>query len=96
MDNGSCENLGSIDQPQITAETPIPLPVTCPICGTESVTAFPALVVLTALTRWNNMALYASCHEGSWNASPAEIERIRAFLGEPWIDAHRYLVTPEA
>ena len=64
------------------------LPVTCPICGLESMTAFPVQVVAIALSRWNNMALYASCHEGSWSASPSEIAKIRDFLGSEWVKAH--------
>jgi hypothetical protein len=91
MDNGGSEHLGSIEQPPSAEETPTLLPVTCPICGVESMTAYPAIVVMTALTRWHNMALYASCHPGTWDASQAEMARIRDFLGEPWIEAHRHL-----
>lgn len=94
MDNGSGEQLSAIGPPQSAEETPILLPVTCPVCGTESLTEYPVLVVMTALTRWHNMALYASCHEGSWDASSAEMARIRAFLGDPWIEAHRHIMPP--
>jgi hypothetical protein len=88
MDN-SGGYLGSTEQPLSVAETPVLLPVRCPTCGAESMTGYPTIVVMTALTRWHNMALYTSCHPASWDASQAEMARIRAFLGEPWIDAHR-------
>ena len=41
---------------------------------------FPVQVVLIALTRWNNIALYASCHDAKWSARPAEVQQIRDYL----------------
>ena len=64
------------------------LPITCPQCGLESLVEFPVIVVVAALTRWNQMALHAGCHDGSWNASPAELARIRSHVGESWIHSH--------
>jgi len=52
---------------------------------------FPVQVVLIALTRWNNIALYASCHDAKWSARPAEVQQIRDYLGTEWLDAHRDL-----
>jgi hypothetical protein len=73
-------------------EAPTLVPVRCPICGQESVAIFPAIVVVVALTRWNNLGLHSSCHLASWNASKLELKNIRAHLGESWIDAHRPLM----
>lgn len=41
---------------------------------------FPIGVVIVALTQWNQMALHASCHESSWNASPSDLQAIRAYI----------------
>jgi hypothetical protein len=73
-------------------QTPTAVPVTCPQCGTQSLSEFPALVIIVGLTRWKNMVLSAPCHAGAWNASLAELDAIRVHLGEPWLDAHRYLM----
>lgn len=61
------------------------LPVKCPKCGEKSLSAFPVLVVQIALTRWNHIALYAHCHEVSWDASEEEVSALRAFVGEDWL-----------
>ena len=73
-------------------ESSILLPVKCPKCGSESLSEFPVIVVMMALTRWNHMALHASCHEGSWDASVAEIRQIRQYLGNDWIQTHQLSV----
>ena len=51
------------------------------MCGTDTVTEFPTLVVVTALTQWNNMRLHGTCHAVFWDASAAEIQSIREQLG---------------
>jgi hypothetical protein len=56
------------------------LPVTCRHCGIESFTEFPAEVVKVALTQWNNLALHADCHAGTWDASESEMKRISDYL----------------
>ena len=61
------------------------LPVMCPKCGEKSLSAFPILVVKTAVTHWNHIALYASCHGESWDASPDEVDALRAFVGKDWL-----------
>jgi hypothetical protein len=52
-------------------------------------TAFPVIVVVTALTHWQQMLLHADCHEGTWNATPAELDVIREHLGDQWLTFHR-------
>jgi hypothetical protein len=69
----------------------ISLPVLCPRCGQSSQTKFPVPVVVIALTRWNNMALYCECHDSNWTATQEEIQTLRAYLGQEWLDAHRDL-----
>lgn len=64
------------------------LPVTCPKCGKNSMSEFPIAVVAMAMARWNNMALYANCHEGGWDAQDSELERIRSYLGVEWLRQH--------
>jgi hypothetical protein len=64
----------------------VEVPVQCPSCGIVRMTSFPVLVILAALTKWQQMRLYAGCHDGAWDASPAELQAIRQHLGEEWID----------
>ena len=65
------------------------LPVICRTCGAETLTEFPTLVVTVALSRWNHMALYSSCHEGTWDASPLEVKKLREFVGAQWLTNHQ-------
>jgi hypothetical protein len=65
-------------------EPSILLPVRCPLCGTVERVAFPVIVVITAMTAWKQMRLFAACHEVSWDASVAEIQSIREHLGDSW------------
>ena len=70
-------------------ETPtVAIPVRCPKCGALGTSEFPVLVVAIALVRWNNMCLYAPCHEGGWDASDKELEAIRRHLGRDWMREH--------
>jgi hypothetical protein len=79
-------------------ETPtVAIPVRCPKCGALGTSEFPALVVATALVRWNNMCLYAPCHEGGWDASGKELEAIRRHMGRDWIREHaQAILAPHA
>ncbi len=70
-------------------EATVLVPVTCPQCGIKSLSEQPIIVVVTALTRWNRMLLRALCHEEAWDATPAELEAIREYLGAAWIEQHR-------
>ena len=64
------------------------IPVICRHCGKETITGFPELVVATALRRWNHMALHAGCHKGSWDASDEEVQRVRDYVGQAWLEAY--------
>jgi hypothetical protein len=75
----------------------VAIPVRCPKCGALRLSEFPVLVVVIALVKWNNMCLYASCHEGAWDASERELEAIRHHLGRDWIREHgQACLTPHA
>jgi hypothetical protein len=65
----------------------VKIPVRCPHCDVEQLCEFPEPVVVMALTRWNNMNLYVPCHDGYWSASRPELQAIRKYLGERWIDS---------
>jgi hypothetical protein len=66
----------------------VAIPVRCPMCGCVGLSEFPVAVVAIALVKWNNMCLYAPCHEGAWDASERELEAIRHHLGRDWIREH--------
>jgi hypothetical protein len=63
----------------------VAIPVRCPKCGALRLSQFPVVVVAMALVKWNNMCLYAPCHEGGWDAGERELEAIRHHLGRDWI-----------
>jgi hypothetical protein len=79
-------------------ETPtVAIPVRCPKCGALGTSEFPVAVVAIALVKWNNMCLYAPCHEGCWDASDKELEAIRRHLGRDWIGEHsQAILAPRA
>jgi hypothetical protein len=62
-------------------EPTVRFPVTCPKCGTERLTEFPADVVADALSRGADICLVATCHDVIWDASMLEVEQIREYLG---------------
>jgi hypothetical protein len=66
------------------AKSDVHIPVRCPECGTVTLTAFPIIVVATALSSWHQMRLYSSCHETIWDATQPEIQSMREHLGESW------------
>jgi hypothetical protein len=61
------------------SEPEIELPVSCPCCGKQSLSDFRYTVVAEAL-RTNQMRLYANCHVAGWDASDAELDKIRTHL----------------
>ena len=63
------------------SESTIRFPITCPKCGTERLTEFPADVVEDALVRGSDICLVATCHDVIWDASALELEQIREYLG---------------
>jgi hypothetical protein len=67
-------------------EEVVHVPVTCPECGAEHFAEVPAFVLEVALNRWNNLRLHGRCHAVSWDASQAEMQKIRRYLGaQPWV-----------
>jgi hypothetical protein len=66
----------------------VAIPVRCPKCGAVRLSEFPVVVVTVALVKWNNMCLYAPCHEGGWDAGERELDAIRHHLGRDWIREH--------
>ena len=66
----------------------VAIPVRCPKCGASRLSEFPVVVVAIALVKWNNMCLYAPCHDGGWDAGEKELEAIRQHLGRDWIREH--------
>ena len=72
----------------------IRIPVTCPICRIEHLSAFRVESVLDGLDNAAPIRLTASCHDTAWYATPAEVDRIRQHVAEaidfssratPWI-----------
>jgi hypothetical protein len=61
------------------------IPVKCPQCGATEQVAFSVDVVVTAVTAWGLMRLFATCHEVAWDASVSEIQSIREHLGDQWL-----------
>jgi hypothetical protein len=60
-------------------EPEIPLPVTCPHCGGESLAEFRVSVLADAISG-SPIRLYAKCHLVSWDASDVELQSIRRHL----------------
>jgi len=52
-------------------------------------TGFPVIVVVTALTSWQQMRLHAPCHHAAWDATPTDLRAIREYLGDAWLEAQR-------
>ena len=74
----------------------VAIPVRCPKCGALGLSEFPVVVVAIALVKWNNICLYAPCHEGGWDAAEREVEAIRQHLGREWIREHAQAFKPHA
>lgn len=73
-------------------EPSVGIPVKCPLCRAEASVEFPVIVIITALTVWNNLRLYVNCHDVSWDASSTELDAIRCHLGTEWMLRHRSTV----
>ena len=69
-------------------EPEVLVPVTCPQCGTESVTRLGVSWVADALIAGTALRLAAKCHPVDWEASESEIEQIREYLMASCIDLH--------
>ncbi len=75
-------------------ENDVLIPVRCPECGVVALTAFPTVVAATALTSWLQMRLHSNCHNRSWDASATEIDSMRRYLGEAWLESVKPLLGP--
>src|SRR5664279_5937602 len=64
-------------------ELEIPFRVRCPVCSQESPTAYRISVVVEALQTLQ-IRLYADCHLTSWDASDAELAKMRVCLDAVW------------
>lgn len=64
-------------------ESEVQLPIRCPICRQELLTAFRISVIADGLAN-GDIRLYVDCHVASWDASQSELERIRQFLDATW------------
>jgi hypothetical protein len=65
------------------SEPEILFPVQCPVCRQQSLTGFRISVIAEALQTLE-IRLYANCHLTSWDASAAELARLRKHLDEVW------------
>ena len=75
---GDAQSYGGV---MARSNATIRFPVTCPKCGTERLTEFPADVVADALARGSEICLVATCHDVIWDASALELEQIREYFG---------------
>ena len=64
-------------------EAEILVPVQCPVCAQEALTAFRISVVADAL-RTGEIRLYAACHVVGWEASGKEIFLLHEYLEAGW------------
>lgn len=78
------------------ADVYIRFPVTCPVCGEESLTAYRAEILIDCLDARSELRLSSSCHDATWLASAVEEEQIREYLfttigftksSDPWMAA---------
>ena len=81
------DDINSTRPPPEPAAPTVLIPVHCRACGRDQLAGYPIPVVAVALTRWNNLLLHACCRGESWDATPAELRRIREHLGSAWIQA---------
>jgi len=72
-----------IKVPATMIEPEVLIPVKCPVCSRESLTAFRISVAADALDR-GEIRLYANCHVVSWDANVTELAKIRAYLDANW------------
>jgi hypothetical protein len=59
----------------------IRFPVTCPLCGDDSLDCRRFQEIVDALFRFKPFALFAPCHGAHWTASAMELEQIRDYVG---------------
>ena len=64
-------------------EPQVLLPVTCPICGQESLVGFRISVLADAFES-GEIRLYANCHVVGWDADRKELKAILEYLDAAW------------
>jgi hypothetical protein len=62
-------------------ESIVKFSVICPVCQREVLTSLPFIYAAEALIRGKNIRLHASCHDKWWDASSAEVEQVREYVG---------------
>jgi hypothetical protein len=70
-------------------EAKVRFPVTCSICGAESLGSFEVSDIAGALINHRRVRLYATCHNQTWDATIDEVLQIREYLGSVWLNTHR-------
>jgi hypothetical protein len=61
-------------------DTLLRMPVVCPECAKELLTAFPTDEIAQALATGVSICLYAQCNDRKWQASALEREQLREYL----------------
>jgi hypothetical protein len=56
------------------------MPVVCPECAKELLTAFSIGEMAQALDSGASIGLYSQCHDKTWQATAAEREQLREYL----------------
>ncbi len=70
------------------------VPVTCPVCDSTVITQFNAAEMLGALLNSTPVRLYAACHDMSWYANDWEVQKIREFFYQAWLEGEREKMGP--
>jgi hypothetical protein len=61
-------------------DTLLRIPVVCPECAKERLTAFSTGDIAQALATGVSICLHAQCHDKNWHASAIEREQLRQYL----------------
>jgi hypothetical protein len=58
----------------------IRFPVTCPLCGGDSLACRPFIEIIDAFFRFKPLVLFAPCHGAYWSASEIQLSQIRDYV----------------
>lgn len=58
----------------------INFPATCPECGQQVVMNFKPAYIEQCLSAGEQIKMYASCHDKTWDASASEVQQLRILL----------------
>ncbi|HEX3912324.1 MAG TPA: hypothetical protein VHW71_02350 [Steroidobacteraceae bacterium] len=70
------------------SEPILKVPVTCPNCALESVSAMPIALIANALLTGKAIRLHSACHDQYWTATFAERQQLRSSLAVLNIERH--------